>query len=447
MGRNRVWYSITALLVVMAAALWAALAMAAPDSQPQGQVLYQGPLQGTSAAGATRDTTIFTAAPHSYEEESGEDRVVPIGEIDLVELPTRLLTPVSSSAESYELDADAASGPESLQSAGLPDLITSFEGLPFARDAFNFRHIPPDPITAAGPNHLMGLVNPSFGIFTKTGTLQRRVDATVWFLNVLPGLGGSDSLLGTAFDPKVIYDHFANRWVMVWPASDFVTESWILVSVSDDADPNGTWCNWALRGDVDGSTEVENLSDYQGLGFDQQAVYVVPNQFNWGDPVSDGRFAYVKLRILPKSTLYNSSCPAITFTDFWDLEDPNFPSILVSTVRPAVTFGTPGVEYLMNDSPFEPGTHMTLWSLTNPLSASPTLTAVDVPAMTTKFPPDAEQLGGGIPLIDVGGARIRNVVYRNCSVWTAHSVADATGQFARARYVRIDVSGPTVLED
>jgi hypothetical protein len=56
-------------------------------------------------------------------------------------------------------------------------------------------------------------------------------------------------------------------------------------------------------------------------------------------------------------------------------------------------------------------------------------------------------LGGSSTLIDVGGRRVRNVVYRDGSVWTAHSVPSSNGAYARARYVRFDVAGPTVLED
>ena len=288
----------------------------------------------------------------------------------------------------------------------------------------------------------MGLVNTDFGIFDKSGTLQVRIDATDWFKNVLPSLTGS---LGVAFDPKVVYDHFQDRWVMVWLATDASTESWFLVSVSDDDDPNGIWSNWALRGDRNGSTPSGNWSDYQGLGFDSQAVYVVPNQFSFA-----GSFDYAKIRILPKSPLYAASCPAITWTDFWDIRFPQAgaDAFAPATIRPAVTFGQPGIEYLMTNSFFisPDNNFMVVYKLTNPLAAIPSLSADIVPVTASNPPPDADQLGNGTPLIDVGGHRIRNVVYRNGSVWTAHSVASSTGQFARARYVRIDVndlSGPT----
>ena len=182
----------------------------------------------------------------------------------------------------------------------------------------------------------------------------QRIDATQWFQNVFPGLGGSGSTFGQAFDPKVVYDHFADRFVLTYLAvNTSIQESYILVSVSDDNDPTGAWCNWAIRGDRNGSTPSGNWSDYQGMGFDNQAVYVVPNQFTWA-----GFFAYSKIRILPKSTLYNPSCQAITWTDLWDIRFPTyqnntaFNDFEVATIRPAVTFGTPGTEYFMASSPF-----------------------------------------------------------------------------------------------
>ena len=244
---------------------------------------------------------------------------------------------------------------------------------------------------------------------------------------------------------------------MVWLAvNKTIQQSWILVSVSDDSNPHGTWCNWALRGNRNGSASSSNWADYQGLGFDDKAVYVVPNQFGWDDV-----FDYAKIRILPKSTLYDSSCPAITFTDIWDIRfpQPGADAFPVFTLRPAVTFGTPGVEYLMANSIFinPDNDFMVLFKLTDPLALNPVLTADLVTVTPSDLPPDADQLGGSTGdgpnclapcLIDVGDNRILNVVYRNGSVWTAHSVVDSpVATQANARYVRVDVASATALED
>ena len=92
------------------------------------------------------------------------------------------------------------------------------------------------------------------------------------------------------------------------------------------------------------------------------------------------------------------------------------------------------------------GTFMNLWEITNP-TGTPNITATTVPVGAFTSPPDADQLGGGSPPIDVGGRRNSNVVYKDGSVWTAHSIGDATGQFAQARYVRIDVGTKIATED
>ncbi|HSG80753.1 MAG TPA: FlgD immunoglobulin-like domain containing protein, partial [Gemmatimonadota bacterium] len=404
---------------VVLSSLWVGLTPGSAQAQ-----LFQGPAQGTSSPGSLQSTGSFPVVPPSLPFE---DQRAPKHYIELLPDPggqPPALGPLGSN-EQDDLSRLLFRAP----GVRAPGLVSDFQGI--TQTSF----IPPDPIVAAGPNHLMALVNTAFAIFNKTGTNLQQINARQWFANVSPG--------NNAFDPKVFYDHFADRWVMVWIAGDFSTYSEILISVSDDADPTGDWCNFALRGDLNGSTSDSTGVDYQGVGFDENAVYVVPNQFRW----SNGFFAYVKLRIVPKSSLYDAGCPAVTWTDFWDLRDPVAASVPVATVRPAQTFGTPGVEYLMNDSRFEPGTNMTLWSLTNPLNPSPTLSAVAVSTTARSAPPDADQLGGSSTLIDVGGNRVRNVVYRDGSVWTAHSVADASGLYARARYVRIDVMGPTVLED
>lgn len=54
------------------------------------------------------------------------------------------------------------------------DAITTIEGINFDQDASNsgYYHIPPDPIGAAGPTHLVSVTNTSIEWFTKAGVKQ-----------------------------------------------------------------------------------------------------------------------------------------------------------------------------------------------------------------------------------------------------------------------------------
>ena len=461
-GARALFYAL-AFLFVLLGILTTTLGIVTAQPESQTPPLFQGPAQGTSGPGIQVDTANFSSAGQAASPETTRGRVVPRGVLERVTFPGKAAPGSQGEPGSNEID-DVQAATVGIAQSDSPTLIADFQGMADSVDAFGFFHTPPDPIMAAGPGHVMGLVNSAFGIFGKTGGLQRRIDGTVWYQSALPGKIGHcvDTPLGCVFDPKVVYDQYAERWVMVWLATDKVSESWILVSASDDSDPNGRWCNWALAGDVNGATPAGNWSDYQGLGYDDQAVYVVPNQFSFAGP-----FDYTKIRILPKATLYNATCPAITWTDLWDLRYPKFrgvPEFLdfqVGTVRPAVTFDVPGLEHLMTNSGFQApfNDFMVVYSLTDPLT-SPTLTATSIDVAPSDPPPDANQRDGSTPdptndpncsdpcLIDVGGDRIRNVVYRNGSLWTSHSVDDSdTGQFARARYVRIDVASETTLED
>jgi hypothetical protein len=399
---------------------------------------FATPISSSSAAPAARASSaaIVTEAHREHE-------------IPRAQAPPDLAAPLAPAGSNEVEDSSiplSRSGAVSLRASAASGVLVSFPGLGMTTK------IPPDPILAAGPNHLISAVNDQFAAYSKSGSMLFQKDANSWFSNVLPNI----KTLGGAFDPKVIYDEAAGRWILVYLATDDKTESWVLLSVSNGADPTGSWCNIPLRGDVNGTTPSGNWSDYEGVGLDNQAVYITTNQFQL-TPNADGKFQYARLRIIAKSQLYGPCGPAVSYYDFWDLRDPVTTSEQVFTLRPALTYGAPGVEYLMNNGPFNTNTYLTLWSLTNPLSGSPTLTSQNVPVTASTSPPNADQLGGtggtsncAAPcLIDTGDDRLLGLVYRNGSLWTSHTVAGGTGDaFARVRYVRIGVAGPpTVLED
>jgi hypothetical protein len=420
---------------------------AGPARAPAVSRLFQGPASGVGGPPATVSISsvppsVKGVSPGRAVESSREH------EIPRIKNPSNLPPPLAPAGSNEVPDSSlplSRTGARPLQTSAVSSPIVSFPGLDYTQ------RIPPDPIVAVGPNHLVAAVNSKFGIYSKSGNLLFQSQADSWFSNVLPNV----TTLGGTFDPKVIYDPVAGRWILVYLATDSKAESWVLLSVSNTSDPTGNWCNIPLHGDRNGNTPSGNWSDYEGVGLDNQAVYITTNQFQL-TPDADGSFQYSRLRIIPKSQLYGP-CTSPSYFDFWDLRDPASPAEQVFTIRPAFTFGTPGVEYLVNNSPFETGTYFTLWSLTNPLSSPPTLTAQNVPVAASTSPPNADQQDGtggttGCPapcLIDTGDGRLLDAVYRNGSVWVSHNIAGGTGDaYSRARYVRIAVGvSPTVLED
>ncbi len=338
-----------------------------------------------------------------------------------------------------ELPEDESPGP-----ALAPTITANFEGIP--RTAFQ----PPDNTVAVGPSHVLLAVNTDLVGYDKAGTLLFRwPNMTTLFRPVLPE-GAS------LFDPRLAYDHYAKRWIVVAAARRGSPRgSWIMLAASQGTNPAGPYWVWALDATRDGTAASDNWADYPMLGFDTQGIYISTNQFQFA-----GGFQYAKLRILNKAEVYSGgtgTAHAIRFFDFWGLR--NADGSLAFTVQPAAHFrgatGNPPA-YLVN-ALWPGGTSLSLWTLTNPLGfwsgGSPALGRVAVNCLRYDLPPDAEQPGTSIR-IETNDARLLNAVYQNAGgtqrLWTCHTVRHTWGGDAEARatlqFYEIDVPSHAVAQ-
>ena len=147
-------------------------------------------------------------------------------------------TEVSEKQETEPLlpsTAGAPTGPDPALQHGMngppaPAPLLSFEGVP------NLQHvIPPDTNGEVGPNHYVQWVNVSLQIFDKTGrTLIGPVPGNV----VWEGFGGYCETSNHG-DPVVVYDQFADRWVL----TQIFFSGWggQCVAVSQTPDPTGPY--------------------------------------------------------------------------------------------------------------------------------------------------------------------------------------------------------------
>jgi hypothetical protein len=385
--------------------------------------LYQGPASGSISGGVIVTTDDFPLAPPTVPEP--ERRVIPHPLVDNRVDGNVMPPPSDLGQEMYKaFQYDPSSPP-----TGPPPIeIASFEGIPDDGSI-----IPPDPHTAAGPNHIMACVNSKFRISDKQGNTLKTINASSWYQSVLGGAG--------PFDPQIMYDHFHGRWIMLWDHLETATAYW-LISVSDDDNPLGVWYNWALPAHLNGNTSSGTWGDYPGIGYDEQALYIVSREFTFS-----GFYQWPKLRIVGTDQLYQNDAGPVTWTDLWSIRGPN--NLIHDGLRPSVVFSYPTEYYLISPETFQSNnTRFALYRLTDPLG-SPVMTSTDLtvdPGNSWNAAPNANQLGGGSLLIEAGGSRVRHAaVYRDSSIWMAHSVAN--GAYSDIRYVRIDVPTNTILED
>jgi len=311
------------------------------------------------------------------------------------------------------------------EAAAAPTHATNFAGI----SATGW--LPPDCTMATGPSHVALSVNSSIAIYNKAGgapLLTRTL--TVWFANVIQG--------ATIFDPKLLYDQHASRWVLLAVAvASGPNRSAYLLSVSATSNPLGPWRNYSLNAMVDGAKATNNWADYPSLGVDSGALYITSNQFVFG-----GNFAYAKVRVVPKSGPYSGG--VAKFFDFVNLK--NTDNSQVFTVQPCHTFGAPQVEYLVN-SAFPGGKYLTVWRIV-PSGASFTLTRTAVSTAPYTLPPNAAQKGNNAPL-NTGDVRVQHAVFRGDSIWcaltTAHSWVTGSSQ-AAIHWFQIRAAAPTLVQ-
>ncbi len=163
---------------------------------------------------------------------------------------------------------------------------------------------PPDPDIAVGPTHLIEVVNSSIAFYTKGGTKVFEQTFQNFFKSISPQ--------AFDYDPKVIYDQIAKRFVVLdLDLNDASSNgaSDLLIAVSATSDPNGAWALYKV--DVK-QTEGSNTYwwDYPGLGYNKDMICMTGNMFAMEG--SSG-FNGVQIVCFDKTTLYGGTATPTKF--------------------------------------------------------------------------------------------------------------------------------------
>ena len=282
--------------------------------------------------------------------------------------------------ERDEPDAGDDGGRVAAQDGGtLPELVLDFQGA--KRGDAGSSSYPPDTDGAIGPDHYVITVNRVYEVHLKdSGTLVSRVNLS----SFLPGGSG---------DPRVLFDQHSGRWIVI--DSDF--SSRIYLAVSKTNNPTGAWFKNSFP------AESGEWADYPTLGVDEHGVYITAYMVGGGFGMT--------IFALDKAPLVAPVQSLGTITAF-----PNLP--WEGAIQPVHTYGTPPGQYFVSR---RNATQLRVRRL-NPPITSPTLTELgNVEISYHAAPPDAPALGSSTPL-DTVGDRLMMAVYRDGSIWTAHTV-------------------------
>ncbi|MBI5215944.1 MAG: T9SS type A sorting domain-containing protein [Ignavibacteriae bacterium] len=379
------------------------------------------PLSGTSGREAMRATI-------TWQQAVTASAVSTIGITKNAKVPKKHKLPRNLPVPFDAGNASDVAQPEVITPAEInspsPPTAANFEALPD-----NNTSIPPDVHGAVGVNHLMTTLNSQVRIQDKSGVTVSTAS-----------LDGFWTTLGTpdAFDPKIMYDPYNNRWMFTCVANAWEANSAILIGVTATNDPTGTWYLFSV--DAHGS----NLSwaDYPSIGFNKDWIAVQVNMFTMG-----GAFDNSNVYIFKKSDLYanvaathtlvaldasfgGTQVPAHTFdnslTTLYLIQDWNGNSSGSGYLRLYTITGTVGSEVVT------PGAFV--------VTANPWQEGA---SSGTDFAP---QLGTANK-IATNDSRIQNVVYRNGSLWTTHTIflpASGTTTRSSVQWWEVSTAGAIV---
>jgi hypothetical protein len=293
--------------------------------------------------------------------------------------------PVPAVASDIEEDAPSMS-----TAATSPVPIASFAGM-------EGQFTVPDTMGTVGPQHVVTALNNAIRIQDRSGRVLGTMDDEAFWSS-----GGTRY----HYDPRALYDHARNRWVIV-AAYREENDAGIAVAVSRTGDPTGSWERRRFR------TIPGNWVDYPTVGLNEQSLSVA--MLSVDDDGEDRLVIYV----FDKGTLY--ALPAGTVT-------ANYITAPPGTLMPVVVYGTNQTgTYFVQAVPY--GNSVRIYRE----SPSALVEIATVPARQSwsEFTPLLPQLGTGVR-ISPEDTRVTNAVLRNGALWFAQTVFLPAAQATRS---------------
>lgn len=190
---------------------------------------------------------------------------------------------------------------------------------------------PPDTVGAVGPNHFVQVVNGGFTVWDKSGTKLYGPAFTNTLFTGYPTTDGNACAAKDWGDGVVLYDQFADRWVITQfditnavNSNDANGPSYQCIAVSQGSDPTGAY--WLY--DFQYSAVV---NDYGKFSVWPDGYYVAYNNFN-SIPLIGETFTNANLCVWERSTMIAGE--TATQVCFTNLQFAFLPSNVDGPIKP-----------------------------------------------------------------------------------------------------------------
>jgi len=263
---------------------------------------------------------------------------------------------------------------------------------------------PPDPDIAAGPNHVVIVVNMRVAVFTHGGQEVFHEYLEDFFRGQ-----GSNNFV---FDPVAAWDPLARRFVIAAAEHDG-SISRLVIAVSRTENPLDGWNKYGFN-----TNNIGSFIDFENLGIGTDAYYITADYF--GGP---GNVIHIfeKAPMLAGNPVtlkhINTSGSLLSLGSVQNFDAD----------APAQYFATSWISR----------TVIRLYAVRN-ATGTPTIVSRDITVPNMSDPPDATQRGSSnrVSTID---RRIKNGVFRNGTLWLSHTIGEDST--ARVRWYEIAING------
>jgi len=280
----------------------------------------------------------------------------------------------------------------------------------------NFTSIPPDTHGAVDSLYAVTAINSSVTIenrYTHAVVSSVTIDA-FWASMETHGTSGA------AYDPRVHYDPYYKRWIMVADCYGQSANSQIMIAVSATGNPTGSWHMYALP--VGSSSGTGQWLDFPCVGFNNRWIAVSGNFFQvtgTGSFISDVLYVFDYASLMSGAAMgaYGTLTPSNSFC-----------------ICPAQTLDPAESNMFCLESWNPNAGQLQLYKISGSIG-SLTLGVVGNPSTSNHWQQSnngddfVPQLGGSTSyLLQANDDRINNVYQRNGKIWCAHTAfLPATG--------------------
>lgn len=272
---------------------------------------------------------------------------------------------------------------------------------------------PADCTLAVGPGNVVVTVNSSLAFFNRAGTKQFQQTLGDFY----SGMGAGSFI----FDPRCFYDRVSNRYfVVALEQADSPRTSKVLLAVSDDADPNGSWFRYRLESRFQGSG-ADAWLDYPGFGYNKDAVTVTGNLFGF----SGGYYGVYFLNVA-KAPMLSGQPITVNY-----LRDSNAFSVQMGRIWSGTETKLYGISNFNS-------ANAKICAIENPASATPVLSTQFVSIPNFSYPSNLATSKPGF--LDPLDGRFLTCDYRDGRLTTSHTVQYGTNQNA-ARWYEVSTNG------